>query len=138
MRAHIAGIKALLSDYGHPVYFGDVPAAPSYPYVLLWSGLGRMRSDEFCGARDDLNDLIGVTTVAETPDAALVAGARVRSYLLGASPIVAGRFVQPLSLHDSQQVVVDRDVKLPATDRHPAYVVDLFRIISEPIEQETP
>lgn len=132
MKAHIDGIKVLLEPYGHPVYFADVPETPTYPYVLLWSGLGRLTSDEFDGAQDDLNDLLGVTIVAATPEAVLVAGPRVRSYLLGERPIVEGRYVQPLYLHDSQQVTPDRDVTIPNTNRHPAFAVDLYRLISEP------
>lgn len=132
MKAHIDGIKALLAPYGHPVHFVDVPEVPTYPYVLLWSGLGRLTSDEFDGEQDDLNDLLGVTTVAANPDATLIAGARVRSYLLGKQPVVEGRYVQPLHLHDSQTVAVDRDVTIPNANRHPSFVVDLYRLISEP------
>lgn len=140
MKAHIDGVKALLAPYGKDVYFADAAKYDAqgnvvpltFPYVLLWSGLGRLTSDEFDGEQDDLNDLLGVTTVAATSDAALVAGARVRSYLLGKQPSVDGRYVQPLHLHDSQTVEVDRDVTMPNTNRHPSFTVDLYRLISEP------
>lgn len=132
MRAEVAGVKTLLSPYNHPVYFGDVPGAPTYPYVLLWGSGGLMRADEVDGAQDDLNDILGVTTVAANPDACLIANDRVRSYLLGKTPTATGRHVQPLRLHDSRPIDLDRDVTLPATNTHPAFAVDLYRLISEP------
>lgn len=132
MKSHIDAIKALLAPFGHPVHFAEAPETPTYPYILLWSSLGRLTADEFDGAQDDLNDLLGVTTVAATSDAALVAGARVRSYLLNKQPIVEGRHVQPLHLHDSQQVTPDTDVTMPNTNRHPSFAVDIYRLISEP------
>lgn len=132
MKAHIDAIRALLEPYGKPVYFVDVPEAPTYPYVLLWTSAGRMVSDEVCGKLDDLNDILGVTIVGATPDAVLVAAPRVRSYLMDKQPQVEGRHVQPLRLFDSQNVDVDTDVTVPATNRHPAFAVDLYRLISEP------
>lgn len=141
MKAHIDAVKTLLAPWGMPVHYGDVPDDPShpttYPYVLLWSSAGRMISDEVCGTPDDLNDLLGVTTVAATADAALVAVRKVRSYLMGKRPSVAGRYVQPLRLADSRPVEVDEQVSLPDTNRHPAYLVDLYRLISEPTEEES-
>lgn len=140
MKAHIDAIKAMFAPYGKDVYFADavkydaqgnvVPL--TYPYVLLWSGTGRLISDEVDGAQDDLNDILGVTTVAASADAVLVATARVRSYLLGKQPVVEGRYVQPLRLIDAQQVTPDRDVTVPGTNRHPSFAVDLYRLISEP------
>lgn len=132
MKAHIDAIRVLLEPYGKPVHFVDVPEAPTYPYVLLWTSAGRMVSDEVCGKLDDLNDILGVTIVGATPDAVLVATPRVRSYLMDKQPQVANRHVQPLRLFDSQNVDVDTDVTVPATNRHPAFAVDLYRLISEP------
>lgn len=136
MKAHIDAVKALLAPWGKPVYYGDVPKATTYPYVLLWSSAGRLISDEVCGTPDDLNDLLGVTTVAAEADAALVAVTKVRGYLMGKQPSVAGRYVQPLRLADTRPVEVDEQVTHPDTDRHPAYLVDLYRLISEPDHQE--
>lgn len=140
MKAHIDAIKAMLAPYGKDVYFADAVKYDNegkvlpltYPYVLLWSGTGRMTSDELDGVQDDLNDILGVTTVAASADATLVAALRVRSYLLGKQPVVEGRYVQPLRLFDSQQVTPDREVTIPGTNRHPAFAVDLYPLISEP------
>ncbi len=136
MRAHIAAIEALLEPWGMPVYYGDVDDDPTYPYVLLWSTGGRLVSDEVCGTQDDLNDLLGVTVVADTTEGALAAVAKVRAHLLGQRPLVSGRHVQPLRLTDSRPIEIDEQVTLPDTNTHPAYVVDLYRLISEPAEPD--
>lgn len=132
MRSHLLAVKPLIEALRYTVYVGDAPGAPTYPYVLLWGSGGRLVSDEADGQQDDLNDLLGVTMVATTADAALMIPPAVRAVLIGARLVVAGRHVQPLRLANSQSVQVDQQVSLPPTNRHPAYVVDQYRVISEP------
>lgn len=134
MRAHLLAIKALIQPLGYPVHIGDVAGSATYPYVLLWASGGDVRADELDGAQDDLNDLVGVTMVASSADAALMIPPAVRAALIGARPVVAGRHVQPLRLYDSQRVQSDPQITLPSNNRHPAFVVDLYRLISEPKE----
>lgn len=136
MKAHIDAIKALLVPSGYDVFYSDAPETPTYPYVLLWSTTGRMVSDSLCGTQDVLDDLLGVTSVGANPDAALIVSSRVRGYLLGAHPVVAGRYVHELRLHDSQRVQVDRDVTMPQTNRHPSFGVDLFALKSDPADSD--
>lgn len=130
--SHFEAVRALLEPFGKPVHIIDAPGSPTYPYVLLWGSPGLLQAAEADGVQDDIDDLVGVTHVAATPEAALVVVDRVRSYLMGARPVVEGRHVQPLRLFDSRNVEVDRDVTMPATNRHPAYAVDLYRLVSEP------
>ena len=132
MKAHIAGVTALLSHLPYQVYYGDVTGAPTYPYVLLWSTTGRMISDEVCGTQDDLNDLLGVTMVAVQPLAVLDVVRHVRAALIGKRPVVAGRHCQRLRLFDAQNIRPDESVKLPNTNTHPVFGVDQYRLISEP------
>jgi len=126
--------KALIEPLGYPVHIGDVPGSLSYPYVLLWASGGDITADEMDGAQDDLNDLIGVTMVATNSDAALRIPPAVRAALLGVRLEVEGRHVQPLRLFDSQRVQSDTQTTLPGTNQRPAFVVDLYRVISEPKE----
>lgn len=132
MRSHLLAVKALIAPLGYQVYIGDVPGAPLHPYVLLWASGGRLVSDEMCGRQDDLNDTFGVTMVATNADAALMMPGPIRGVLIGAQPALAGRHVQPLRLSHSEPVQTDQQVTLPGTNRHPAYVVDQYRLISEP------
>lgn len=132
MKAHLQAVRAIVASLGYDVHIGDVPSSAAYPYVLLWGSGGRMTSPTLCGAQDDLNDLFGVTMTATNASAALDMPPMIRTALLGSQLVVPGRFVQPLSLYDSQNVQVDAQVTLPRSNRHPAYVVDLYRVISEP------
>lgn len=132
MRAHIDAVKALLGSLPYAVFYGDVTGSPTYPYIMLWSGTGSLDAAEADGVQDDLNDLLGVTMVAQNPDGVLAVAAKVRPVLMGARPTVAGRKVHPLRLFSSQPVRPDESVKLPNTDAHPAYGVDQYRLLSEP------
>lgn len=132
MIGHINSIRDRLESDDITVYFGDVPEKPSFPYVLLWSGAGRMRSESLCGTRDVLRDTLGVTMVAATPEGVLMFAPDVRALLDGWAPTVPGRHCDELRVYDSQPVVVDRNIALTGTNRHPSYVVDLYRISSTP------
>lgn len=131
MIGHINAVRALLASTGYEVYYVDVPEVPTLPYVLLWSSSGRMTAEALCGARDALDEQLGVTTVAGTPDGVLIAQQAVRARLDGSQPMVSSRRAW-LDLVDSQQVQVDRQTTIPDTNRHPAYGVDLYRYRSVP------
>lgn len=132
MKAHIDAITVMLAPSGYKVYYGDVGEKPTYPYVMLWSGTGRYTTDTLCDARDDLDDLLGVTMVAALPEAVLVMVPVVRGLLDSQRPQVAGRYVHELTIHDSQRITPDLSVTMPDTNRHPAYGVDLYSLKSEP------
>lgn len=131
MRGHIDAVTALLAPTGYTVYYVDVPEVPTLPYVLLWSSSGRMVSEAICDARTVLDEQLGVTTVAGTPEGVLTASAVVRARLDDAQPAITGRRAW-LALVDSQPVQVDRQTTIPSTNRHPAYGVDLYRYRSVP------
>lgn len=135
MRAHIAAIKALIPS-AYTVYFVDVPSAPTYPYVLLWTSAGSPGLEvSACGTNLDIDAVVGVTHVATNPDAALIVTSKVRAALQPNGRIlpltVAGRAAW-LKFYDAQNVQVDRDVTLPGTNSHPAYAVDMYRLTSTP------
>ena len=144
MKAHVVAVARLVETvWPFDIYYGDVGAydvfeqrVPSitYPYVLLWSSAGRLLSDEVCGTPDDLNDLIGVTTVAADAMGCLTAVGKVREALIGKAPAVAGRHTQRLRLFASEQIRPDESVRLPDTNTYPVYAVDQYRLISEPEE----
>lgn len=132
MRAHLDAAKALLENIGYDVHIGDVPGSATYPYVLLWSSAGNLVSPTMCGEQSELNDLMYVTMTAATAPAALFMAPTIRQALMGARLAVPGRFVQPLRHAGSTRVQADQQVTLPKPNRHPSYVVDSYRVISEP------
>ncbi len=134
MRAHIEALQALI-----PVtsYFVDVPSSPVYPYALLWTSSGSPGPDEcLAGLNRDVDAMVGVTVVAGTPTAVLDAQDLVRAVLNpdgGRRELdVPGRKAS-VKLFDSRPVDVDREVKIPVLNRHPATGVDLYRLASTPI-----
>ena len=125
-------IDAILALIPITAYYVEVPEKPTYPYALVWSTSGLPTAEQSLVGGDDLSDLVGVTTVHTTPrNAVKVAGEVVRPALAGAHPVVAGRLVT-LSLFDSRQVEVDEKVTLTDTNRHPAFAVDIYRLVSVP------
>lgn len=133
MIAEVAAIRALIP---YTTYFVDVPTTPAYPYVLVWSGSGAPGVEQdVTDARTDIDTMVGVTAVAGTADGVLIVQAAVRAVLCPAgqpkSLTVPSR-TAVLRLFDSQPVTVDTDVTITATGRHPAYGVDLYRLISVP------
>ena len=127
MKADIDAIVALAATSGSPAYFVDVPTEPAYPYHLIWSSGGGLAPERpVSDSHADTDELIGVTTVAGTPAGVLIAQANVRTVLDLKSPVVAGR-TTILELVSSQPVQMDRDVKIPTTNRNPAYAVDMYR-----------
>jgi len=136
MLAHIQAIQSGLSSAGYPVYFVSVPSAPTFPYVLLWSGTGSPGSEEpLCGPVGDIEAVVGVTVVAGTPAGVLTVQAKVRGILSPGDArtalTVAGRSAS-LKRTGGQTVQVDRDVKIPGTDTSPAFSVDLYDLHSTP------
>lgn len=118
----------LLGSLGWAVYDTDVPEQPKYPYIVVWGGEARPHvesplADKVLGVQDR----VGVTCAAGTPQGARTVSAAAREVLQpqGFPVTVAG---YTLKLTDHQPAQVDRDVKMTATDRHPAYAVDIFEV----------
>lgn len=125
MREHIAALRGLLTAAGLTSYYVEAPSTAPRPYVLVWSSSGRPTTEAAVSPSSDFQDVVGVTSVADTPEAVLIVQGRARAALAG-TPVVAGRLVW-LTLEDSRPVTVDRDVTPPRP-----YGVDLFRLVSVP------
>jgi len=140
VKDHLDAIKTLLETTGRDAYIGDVDEDPSYPYFLIWAPAGSP-GYEFSvdSARTDLEAMVGVTCVGATPDAAFVAVALARGVLApGGQKVtldVDGRAAW-LRLMDSRTLEVDRDVTLTVTNSHPSYLVDMYRLVSTPADDD--
>jgi len=132
VRQIIESLQARIADRTpYTAYFGDVPEAPTYPYVLLWTSAGSLESNVLGGVRD-LAEPLGVTMVATTPIGTLAMGPHVRDALVGFAPATSAWRVEALRPpYDSRAVQLDRDVILPGRG-HPAFAVDLYDLTGTP------
>lgn len=130
MRAEYDAIKAKLVAL-YTTYFVDVPVTPTLPYFILWGAAGMLPTESRISGplTTDFDTPVYVTAVAGTGEGVLTMQAAARSAL--ASVTVSGRSVA-LTLTESRPLLVDRDVILPNTDRHPVYGVDVYRLQSVP------
>lgn len=132
MKADIDALVALAQTSGLTTYYVDVPVAPTYPYLLIWSGSGGLPLERpVSDSHADIDEAVGVTAVAGTPGGVLIVQERARAVLDLKSPVVTGR-VTSLELIESRPVQMDRDVIATSTNRNPAYGVDMYRYRSTP------
>lgn len=132
MIGELDAIRAALEALGWPVHYVDAPAHPdTFPYLVLGSTSGRMVGPALCSEPTDLDEFLRVMAVAVTPEAVLVTQAQVRAALDNTHPPVEGRALT-VRLFGSEPVAVDRDMTIAATNLHPAYGVDLYRVTSVP------
>ena len=133
MRAHVDGVRNLLKAAGITAYWVDVPVEPTYPYALLWGpNWGVSNEVPLSGDDTGMDRNLMVTSVAVNPDLVLTFAGLVKGVLHKSSPIVAGRATD-LHYLRSEVAVVDRQVTLPDSNRHPAYSVEAYRYRSTKI-----
>lgn len=129
-------IKTRLGSTGAQVYLVDVPenVAPAFPYYIVWSSAGSDRSLAVDGGQAYLVDEpVGVTCVGLTPESALILSKNARAKLKDWTPSASGWEAQELRLGESRTVIADRDVTLPAPNRHPYYCVDIYDLNAEKV-----
>ena len=132
LTAHVAALKAVLSGGGFVVYVGDVTGTVSYPSVMIQAATGLPVSVNLASDQEEVSEGVNVTVVDDSPANCMVTIEAVRALLHGLVIEVDGRSCEPLRLTGAQPVVVDRDVTITGTNRHPAYGVDTWRLVSTP------
>lgn len=137
MSGELLAIQTKLQALGVPSFLGDASGALP-PFTVVWGSPGLRDSDESaagsCGA---FSAPFGVTCTGQDTRAALDLARLVRELLWPdqAPAVVEGvsdRHVT-VDLYDARAVQVDRTVTLTTTNTHPAYVVLLGDIHSQPI-----
>lgn len=134
MKATVDALRAALTSASLTNYFVDVPETPLLPYVLLWLSPGAPPVEDAIDPQGDLETMLGVTNVGQTPEAALVVAGLSRTALAGfasGSTAVTGRIVWA-NLYDSRTVQVDRDTTNAASNQPVAIAVDMYRLRSTP------
>ena len=146
MRAHLRAVAAALEPLGYPVHLlhanppaetDDPHVVPRVPYLVL-RGAWRSPDDmPVCDATGYLDTSVYVTGTADTAEGALVVLDRVRNYLspsLAATALVMqGRRAEVRWLRSEVPPQVDRDLRLPGSNRHPGFGVDSYRLTSAPL-----
>ena len=130
MNGERAAIKAALSAL-YATYHVAAPDTPTLPYYIVWGPSGALPEEVTVAGQlwDDVDTDVYVTAVAGTAEGVLTMQAAARTVMRAVT--VTGRHVA-LTLTDSRPLMVDRDVILPNTDRHPVYGVDVYRLQSTP------
>lgn len=115
----------------HDTDASDVIGAPdAYPFFVLSGGTVRSFSESLGGCEDGAQGLLRVTHTALAPLAVRELLDISRPALQGARLVVDGRYGWDLELEDSQDVDIDRDVRLQgaAVSAFAFFAVDLYRI----------
>ena len=134
MKAHIDAIRTLLTPLGYPVHYGSAPDGAQPPYLLVWSPPTGVAGEQAVAPDSSIDTTFGVTSVAGTPEGVLIMAPRVAATLapLGIGGLTVTGRVAWVLLTESRPVAVDREVTITATNAHPAYGVDLYRLVSAP------
>lgn len=120
-----------LKDAGYRVHIGDVVEPhPVYPYVVLWGSGGHINRPTLGEHQQILDTTIGVTLVGLYVDDVTLLCERVRAILDHTRPIIPGWTDTRLDLVDSQSLTTDRQIKEPVSNRHPLFIVDIYRVIA--------
>ena len=133
IKEHYDAVKALLPGTVR-VHMWNVPATPTYPYVVLWGDLGEESSggpdgDSLEDAPDVLSLRMRATYVGLTGDSLLIVARNVRAALNRATPVVAGWHPGKLRQAVLMDAQTDTDVTLTGGG-HPIYAVDEFALVS--------
>lgn len=136
MRAELEAVEALLGPLSISVE--TVAALPEKlpPYFVLAPLTPSDIPDETLARNAPPLEIdLRLTAVAGTPGGALDLLLRARAILapngMPIFPTVAGRFVQ-LDWLRFEVADIDTSVKIPATNRNPAYAVDSYSLNSQP------
>lgn len=143
MREHLRALADVLEPLGYPVHLfyahplgDDAGEVPLVPYLVLRSGWGRPDDMPVCGETEDLDTTVLVTAAATTAEGAGVVLGRVRALL---SPSMQRTTIPMLEraasvrwLRSEIEPTVDRDVRLPNSNRHPGFGVDSYHLHSVP------
>jgi hypothetical protein len=128
---HKAAVGALLAAVAPTVLHDtDVPDAPTFPYVVWRMTTGIGEGTKICGDTDQETFYVYVTSVGLSADAAAIIADKARTALLDKRPVVAGWKCDRIKRSTSIPIQADRDVTVPASNRHPLYAVDTYVFLS--------
>ncbi len=145
MIAELTAIKAHLALMANPVPVHlfeatgstDTTVPAQVPYLVLGASGGLMPDHmPVAGVDQSLEFDLRLTSVAGVVDAPPKVASRVRDYLSPAYGVtriaLTGRALDVFYVRTEVASAVDRDVVVAGTNRHPAYGVDTYHVVSQP------
>lgn len=138
MIRHLQAMKSLIEAAGFEVWLIDATGSTRWPRVTITPAYARPGVDRpLSGSRDDIDEDVRVTSAGLAAESVVPVAARVRAILSpGNGP---GRLDVPgrsaaVQFVRRELTGVDRGITDTATDRHPIYTVETFRLVSVPID----
>jgi hypothetical protein len=111
---------------------------PAVPFLVLGGAWERGDELPVCDETDELDTELRITATASTVEGASIVLDRVRGHLSPRgswTPVpMTGRHVAVKREQSGYEPQIDRDLRLPNTNRHPGTGVDLYRLVSTPTE----
>lgn len=136
MIAHLKAIQSHLSPLGYLTHLIASPSVTAQYLVLGVPSWAAPSEIAICDTDRALDTDIRVTAAAGTPEGAAIMLTRIRALLSPdlrwARVPMPGRRLE-LKFSRSEFLAVDRDLTVPGTGLHPAFGVDTYRLVSEPI-----
>lgn len=125
-------VKSALEPLAYPLAVDYVTGEVTPPYLVLGGpATGRPEEEVLSGPALDESQDLRITAVAGTTDGARIMLRNVRDLLspgLQWTTLAAGVDIRYLR---SEVVDVDTSVTMTATNRHPAYGVDTYRLVDQ-------
>ena len=112
------------------LYVGSVPKDPSFPYVVLWGGMGDEFAEDLGDVPDSFRLPFRVTYVGTRWDQMAWVAGQVRPVLNRATLSVAGWVCAKLRQSSLVDMQTDFEVTL-ADGSHPVYSVDEFLLVAD-------
>jgi hypothetical protein len=130
LRAHYDALAAMVPAK-YTVHQWVVPDLPTYPYVVLWGGIGSEDTEALSGDPDTLTLRPKITYAAQTGAQLLMMVDAVRAALNNRTPVVAGWSPSRLKQSSLIDAAPDYAVTIPNTKTHPVFCVDEFPFTSQ-------
>ena len=131
IKEHFAAVKAMIRPT-IDVHLWEVPASPSFPYVLLWGSLGDEVAESLNDQPRSFQARIRATYVGVNGDSVAGIAAKVRQDLNRKRPDVNGWSAQPLQQQSLTDIQKDESMTINGSG-HPLRAVDEFFLQSDRI-----
>lgn len=136
MRAHLEAVETALVSLGVTTHLYAAHEISGQYFVIGGRGADDGLEDGLCGPDGSIDTEVRLTAVTGTPAGADIMLGNARDILSPGKQwtrlTVAGRSVH-IKFERSEFIGIDQSVKFTNSDRHPAWGVDSYRLVSDPV-----